>query len=194
MRDKGPIIGGIVTGALSLGILWLVGRMGAWEARQLLQSTLPTVRFLCSTTAAAAATILALMLTLLSLSEAPEEHEFHTHHFDRIRRISLYSTICLTASIFVLLLLVVPLEESEKVPTESYTILYYVVLATASMLGGLIVAIMLMLYNAITGLIHLVHPEADSHIVRTPDSDSEDATEDAEEAVDGGEPRPAEAT
>ncbi|MDX1660693.1 MAG: hypothetical protein R3326_02785 [Gemmatimonadota bacterium] len=192
MNLKGPLTGGVVAAGLSLLILWMIGRLGAGEARILLESTQPTVRFLCSTTAAASATILALMLTLLGLSETPEEEdrEFHSHHFERIRRISLFSTICLTASIFVLLLLVVPLRESDNVPVVSYTILYYVILGTASMLGGLMIAIMLMLYNAIVGLVHMAHPEADSHLVREvgDGKDDEGAEKDREaEREDGSE-------
>lgn len=164
--QKEPLIGGTVTAVLSLATLWLIGRLGAGEARLILESTLPTVRFLCSTTAAAGATILALMLTLLSLAR---EHDqtFEESYYGGIRQISLYSTICLTLSIFVLLLLVVPLSESDKVPSELYTNFYYVILVAASVLGGLIVSIMLMLYGAIVGLIRVVHPEAESGLVRS---------------------------
>lgn len=176
----GPLVGGIVAGLLSLVTLWLVGLLGAGEARLLIESTLPTVRFLCSTTATASATILALMLTLLSLSGAHDQ-EFRRHHFERVEWISLYSTICLTLSVFVLLLLVVPLSESEKIPVQMYTVLYYVILGAASVLGGLIVAIMLMLYTAITGLIRVVHPEVESPLVRTPDEDEPEAIENRDE-------------
>lgn len=164
--QKEPLIGGTVTAVLSLVTLWLVGQIGAGEARLLLESTLPTVRFLCSTTAAAGATILALMLTLLSLCRE-HERDFQQHYYSRIRQISLYSTICLTLSVFVLLLLVVPLSESEKVPSELYTNFYYVILVAASVLGGLIVSIMLMLYGAIVGLIRVVHPEVESGLLRS---------------------------
>lgn len=186
IRSRGPLVGGIIAAGLSLLILWAAGRVGGGEARMLLESSLPTIRFLCSTTGAAAATILALMLTLLSLSLG-HDVTFRERHFERIRRISKMSTICLVGSVFVLLLLVVPIESSERVSGRGYAVVYYVVLGATSLLGGLIVAIMLMLYNAILGLVHLVHPEEDSFLVPDePDADGA-ASADTDEVEVAGE-------
>lgn len=112
MSSKGPLIGGVMSGVLALLILWMVGRLGAGETRLLLESSLPTVRSLCDSTATAAATVLALMLTLLTLSYSPDR-KFHDSYYQEIRRIALYSTICITLSIFIMLMLVVPLESAE---------------------------------------------------------------------------------
>jgi hypothetical protein len=152
--------------------LWLVGRLGSGEALQLIEATRPTVRFLCSTTALAAATTMALMFTLLSVS-LTHDHDFRPQHYSRIRRIAQYSVVCLILSIFVLLLQVVPLVESEKVPVQKYMVLYYTIVVSSSLLGGLSVAIMLMLYDAIASLIEVAHPELDSSLLRT-DGDEED--------------------
>ncbi|MDX1624185.1 MAG: hypothetical protein R3199_09405 [Gemmatimonadota bacterium] len=179
--NRKVLTGGVVAGLLSLLTLWLVGRIGGYEARILLESSLPTIRFLCSTTAAAAATVIALMLTLLSLSES-HETSFRAAHYGRIQGIALLSTITLVVSILVLLLLVVPIQESEKIPARAYEVLYYVILGTAALLGGLIVAIMLMLYEAIVGLVQWAHPETDSHLI----VDEEDEEEDVEEEPSGG--------
>lgn len=173
IRSRGPLIGGVVTGLLALFTLWTVGRIGGYEAQRLLEGTLPTVRFMSSTTATASATIMALMLTMLSLTIG-HDTEFREAHFERIRRIALYSTICLVSSILVLLILVVPLESSDEVSGTWYTVVYYVILGAASMLGGLIVAIMLMLYNAVVGIVQLEMPEVESFLVTDEDEDEEE--------------------
>lgn len=180
--NRKVIVGGAFAGLLSLVALWSVGRLGGYEARVLLESTLPTIRFLCSTTAAAAATVIALMLTLLSLTTSHDTH-FRPEHFGRIRGIALMSTICLVVSILVLLVLVVPLEESEKVPPETYEVLYYGILGAAAVLGGMIVSIMLMLYEAIVGLVQWAHPEADSHLIHDEDEASESEPDQTKEGA-----------
>lgn len=169
--NRKVLTGGSLTGILSLLALWSVGRLGGYEARILLESTFPSIRFLSSTTATAAATVMALMLTLLSLS-ASHDTSFRSIHYERIKSIALLSTVCLVVSILVLLLLVLPLQESEKVPEAAYEVLYYVILGAAAFLGGLIVSIMLMLYEAIVGLVAWAQPGGDSDLIEDEENEA----------------------
>ena len=186
MDKTGPLAGGVVTGALLLFVLLLVGRLAPGEAILQLESSAASVRFLGSATASAVATILALMLTVLSLSYDPDTR-FRRVHYERIRRISRYSTVTLVLAVFLLLVFVVPFRESSPVPTEVFTALYYLVVVASSVLGGLMVAIMLMLYQAISGLIDFFEPGADNWLAAdSPHDDGVDRTRDAPDGTGGG--------
>jgi hypothetical protein len=198
MNMRGPVSGGVVAAVLLLVVLLMVGRLGPSEAVSQLRSSASSIRFLASTAAGAAATILALMLTVLSLTYSPDTR-FRPVHYKRIRNISLFSTVALTLGIFVLLLLATPLESAENLPSVAYSGLYYTVAVASSILGGLMVAIMLMLYRAITGLIDYFSPAGENWVVdrddAEPDGDADDRREGAEGRSDdarggaGGEAR-----
>jgi hypothetical protein len=63
-----PLIGGAITATVSLGVTLALGARGDAEALRLVESMVPTLRFLASSLITACATILALMLTVLGLS------------------------------------------------------------------------------------------------------------------------------
>ncbi|MGH7541821.1 MAG: hypothetical protein ACRELC_12560 [Gemmatimonadota bacterium] len=70
-------VGGAVSTIIAVSGLSLVGRVSGFEGRALVESLMPTVRFLASTVATAAATILALMVTLLGLSQSMDRDLIH---------------------------------------------------------------------------------------------------------------------
>lgn len=131
------LAGGALTAAVTFGTMYALGSLGPLEAQGLLQGTLPTIRFLCSTAGTASATILALML-----------------------------------SIGMLLILVVPLSEAEKFPTSLFDIVYYGFIALSALLGGMMVSLVVMLLNAIYGVIDAVRPGAQSPVVATEENGS----------------------
>ncbi len=74
-----------------------------------------------------------------------------------MRVLALIDTIALVGSVLVLLLLLnVPLEKTEAVPTWWYSAVYYAVIGASAVLGGLLIAVVLMLYETIKGLTLLV--------------------------------------
>ncbi len=145
--------------ATSLGL----GTVGDREALQLLESTLPTIRFLCSAAIGASATVMALMLTLLGLSQDMDS-KIHPDYFRRIQHISTMCVICLVGGVGLLLVLSIPLGESDTLVTW-YNVIYYVILVSASLLGGLLVAITLTLRIAVLELVAATHPEASSSMI-----------------------------
>lgn len=167
LRDA--LIGGAVAAAVLFAAVTIVGSVSAFEARGLLTSVLPTFRFLASSVLAAGATIMALMLTLLSLTYS-SEYEFREIHFRRIRQISILSTISIIMSVVLLLFLGVPVEEAEQLRLY-YDIIYYSVTGAASLLGGLLVAVILMLYRTITGLVDIGHPGGNSHLIEVDENE-----------------------
>lgn len=162
---KGALWGGAFAAGMVMTIVYLVGVASGAESRQLLEASLPTIRFFGSAVLAAAATILALMLTLLSLSETTEA-ELNETHWARVKQISLFTSVAIVASVFLLLFLGVPIQESGNVPTAWYAWIYYVLMSLAALVGGLLVTIVIMLYKAVTGFIGLISSggEAPSHM------------------------------
>lgn len=160
---KWAITGGVLAALTAIGGMMAVGTVGSYEARQLLEATLPTIRFLCSSTMTASATVLALMLTLLSFSQA-HDTEFKESHYVRILQVSWMAAATIIAATMLLLFLSIPLEESDEVRTY-YEWIYYAILVASAGLGGMVVTMILMLYNAIHGLVGLFRSGGESPLV-----------------------------
>lgn len=154
VKDRKPLIGGVLAAAACLAGTLALGNPGDYQARQLLEATLPTLRFLCSAMITASATVLALMLTLLGLSFSTE-HRLSGDHYRRIRRIARYDSIALVGALLFLVMLTMPVAESENFPTGWFEGLYYGVLGTASLLAGWLSAIVFMLYDTISAIVEV---------------------------------------
>ncbi len=161
------LAGGAVAAAAVFVGTATVGRVTAFRGRQLLEATLPTIRFLTSSVLMAAVTIMALMLTLLGLT-LNSKWKFHDTHYSRIRQISAMTTIALILSVAVLMFLSIPIEESESLRTW-YDFVYYAIAVSSSVLGGLVISIVLMLNYAIRGLVDIGHPGGESHLIAADD-------------------------
>jgi hypothetical protein len=159
--DLLALFGGVLAAAIALVGQWLIGRVysGA-EARELIGSMLNSALFFAASVVTASATILALMLTMLSLSDQ-SKIDFDKVFFQRIEQIGVMSTISLASSILLLLFLSIPVQESDKVPTNWFTTIYYILIIALALLAGLLVSVVLMLLNAIRSLIANVRPDDD---------------------------------
>ena len=167
------LYGGFVTALIMTGIVVFVGAVGPGRAQYLLEATLPTTRFLCSSVMTAAATTLALMLTMLSVS-AGIEGELKAKHYARIRHIALVDVIAFIGATVLLVALVVPFGENIEVPAGWYTTIYYIVTVCSALLGGVLVAVMIMLYTAVRDLIGVVQPgEAGNRLLTDDEEDAE---------------------
>ena len=165
------LVGGGVAAAVFLTVALGIGMVGDREAIGMLESTLPTIRFLCSSAIGAAATVLALMVTLVGLSKRFESL-VHPAYFKRIERIGTLCVSVMVGGVGLLLLLTVPLSESEKF-FEWYSAIYYAILVVASLLGGALVAMTMALRKAVMAILAAVHPEADSSmLVKDPEEET----------------------
>lgn len=140
-----------------------VGRVGDREALSLLESTLPTLRFLCSSAIGASATVVALMVTVLGLSFRMDS-KLRPEYFDRIGLIGALCVGVMAGAVTLLLVLCVPLGETEEFTTW-YSAIYYSVLTIASLLGGALVATTVALRTVVVSLVAAAHPDSDSGIV-----------------------------
>jgi hypothetical protein len=101
------------------------------------------------------------MLTMLSIGRDATS-KLEAVFFQRVERIGLLSTIALISSILLMLMLSIPLQESNNLPSSWYSIVYYVLIALTAAVSGLLVAIILMLYNALQSLIEVLRPTSSS--------------------------------
>lgn len=152
-------VAGISAIFASLGTL-TIGSIGDAKGYQLLKAIEPTTRTVCFTAIGASATIMALMMTGLSIGKGWSRN-FRPEHYDRIRQISLLSTLTIILAIFLLLFFNVPIKESEAFDTW-YATIYYAVSIWSSIIGGMLIATVFLLYNAIVVLILAVDPHTDA--------------------------------
>jgi hypothetical protein len=154
-------MGSILAGVIALSAQWLVGQIySGWEARRLLGAVISSALFFGSSVVTGSATILALMLTMLGLTKS-SDGDFDRMFFKRIERIGLLATISLIAGVLLLLFLSIPIQESDDVPSSWFTTIYYILISYIAALSGLVVGVVLMLFNAITSLIDVVRPTED---------------------------------
>lgn len=153
--------GGVAALVAALGVGSTGVATGA-EARALLEGIIPTIRFLTSAVITASATILALMLTILSLSVSTERR-FRGYHYERVRHVATWSSAAIVLGTVLLLFLSLPLGESE-VLREWYQAIFYGIVVTSSILGGILVAVVLLLQRTVSGLVDALHPHGDSSL------------------------------
>ena len=148
------LAGGAVAATIMAALLLVVGQVSAWQAEVLLSATLPTTRFLCSAVMTVSATILALMLTVIGISRGTER-PIQASFYRRIQQVALLDVITFVASTILLLGLVVPFGEELEMPQGWYVTIYYVVTLGSTLIGGLLVAVVLMLYGAVHDVVML---------------------------------------
>ncbi len=149
---RAALVGGGITAAV-LGASWLiVGQASGATPMELMDSALPTIRFLASAVATSAATTLALILTLLGLS-ASADLKLDAAFYRQMRRVAQLDVATFIASILLLIVLVMPLRADGGLSSTFYTVAYYTLSAAAAVTAGLLVSVVLALYGAVHDLI-----------------------------------------
>ena len=156
-------VGGVAAAVIAFGGMAIVGTASSVEARRLLESVLPTVRFAASAYVAGGATILGLMLTLVTFSMSHDQ-DFRNTHYRRIRDIAGMSTGVVVGSVLLLLFLSFPIDEAD-VERSWYLPVYYAVLLGAAATGGVFIAVTLMLHSSLRQLIDVAKHGSSSPLV-----------------------------
>ena len=155
--------------AVVMGVgAFALGSFGGSESRQMVEAILPSTRFLCSATMTASAAILALMLTVLGLTTGSDV-KLNALFYKRIKQIAFYDMIVLCYAISFLVLQCIPIAESEEIPAWWYPSVYYGILAVSAILGGGMIAVVSMLYAAISSLIDVFGLEHGEHSILASD-------------------------
>lgn len=174
--NRALIGGGIATIIVFLGA-YVVGRLGQSEALIALREMRPSLRFISSAVLTATSTILALILTLLSFS-SNTDRDLKPAHYERIKWIARLSTIAFCAAIVLLMCLTLPLNNSAEKLQSWYRTLYYVFIIYGALLGGVMISIILMLYQAATAIIIIFHPKQEAdHLFSSKSAEKEEKKE-----------------
>ena len=171
---RGTLIGGGVSALVLFFIIVGVGTVGSFEALRLIEAALPTARFLAAAVLGSAVTVLALLLTLLGLSLS-SDYRFSEALYTRATFLTWLSVACIILGALVLLAVAVPIAEVEGLATY-YAAFYYVLAAALSLLGGLVVAMGLIIGFILRGLIAIGHPEGESDLLREGQEEPEERT------------------
>ncbi|MDY0779334.1 hypothetical protein [Tenacibaculum sp. IB213877] len=165
---KRAILGGVIAlGVLSVGA-YIIGHVSGYEAKVLLQKSLSGINVLSNTIILASATILALLLTVLGLS-SNINNKLKKAHYHHILLVAKFDTVVFIASLVSFLIFNLPITESDNVPQNWFTIIYYTTLGVSSVLGSSLIVVVIMLYNTISSMIRtiglnesiLIHAEED---------------------------------
>jgi hypothetical protein len=161
-RSKKSMIGGFSITVVGLGGALWIGKTSGYEAQQLLDQTVPNINSLCNTIILASATILALLLTLLGLSSGIKIN-FKKAFYARIQQVAFFDTVLFVVTMLIFLVLNFPVAQSESLPPVWFEWLYYATLAASAVVGGMIVTVMLLLYDTVTDLIQIVGYHREDH-------------------------------
>jgi len=160
--NKRAIVGGAIAAVVTALGAYLLGNLSGYEAKSLIQSSLPGIHALCNTIVLASATILALLLTLLSFSSGAGSN-FKKAHYKQVLQIAQLDTVVFVASMIVFQMMNLPITEAETVEASWYSTIYYVSLGLSSILSGALITVVLMLFNAVANIIHIVGFDKDDH-------------------------------
>lgn len=169
-RNKRSIYGGaaatIFTG---LGV-FLLGNVSGYEAKQLITSSLPGVNMLCNTIILGSATILALLLTVLGVSSGSKS-KLKKAHYKQVLLIAKLDTIVFVVALVMFQFFNIPITEAENVEITWFESIYWTTLLLSSIMSGMMITVILMLYSTITNIIHIVGLEEDHYLINKDEED-----------------------
>lgn len=146
--------GGISLLVIAVGT-YLLGHLSGYEAKVLIKNSVDGLNTLCNTIALASATILALLLTLLGLSSSSKS-KLREEHYIHVLIIAKVDTAVFIAAVMAFLFLNLPITESDSVPANWFSTIYYVTLGVSSVLSAALIVVVLMLYNTVVNIIKIV--------------------------------------
>tara|TARA_R110000751_G_scaffold200430_1_gene305272 strand:+ start:78 stop:623 length:546 start_codon:yes stop_codon:yes gene_type:complete len=173
-KNKLSIYGGFIT-FVFLGIaVFFLGDISGYKAKELIEVSLSGLNMLCNTIVLGSATILALLLTLLGISTGSNS-KLKKAHYIQVLNIAKLDTILFISALIMFQMFNIPLTESEDMHTEWFKYLYWITLFFSSLISGMMVTVILLLYTTVTNIITIVGLEKDHYLI------SEDEIEEEEE-------------
>ncbi|SHI73207.1 hypothetical protein SAMN04488096_10424 [Mesonia phycicola] len=159
---KRVIIGGcLATLITSVGML-VLDHISGLEAKELIKSSLPRMNTFFNTIVLASGTILTLLLTITNISYGSQttlKKDFY-HRFIHVAKLD---ALVFIISVITFLLINNPLTQADNIHIKVYTYLYYSLSIISSLVCGAIVAVIIMLYEAITTLIKIIGLGVEDH-------------------------------
>lgn len=152
---KRALTGGVISLIAILFGSFILGELSGYEAKVLINKSLSGLNMLCNTIVLASATTLTLLLTLLGLSSGTKS-KLKNDHYLHVLQIAKFDTVVFIAALISFVLFNLPITESENVPGNWYTFIYYSSLAISSILSAGLIVVILMLYNTVVNIIKIV--------------------------------------
>lgn len=148
-----PILGGIV-----FAIVFVISSLTFFEitgilAREILATSVSGIISLCYVISIGSIYILVIILHLLS-ARVPDEIGSRHKHYKSLLIIAKMATHLIIFSIVMILLLNIPFTIIDNIPDSMYSMVYYIVLAAAAILGGSFISIITMIYLTIRNMIY----------------------------------------
>jgi len=172
-KNKKAFFGGIIV-SLFLGLgVFVLGSVSGYEAKKLIASSLPGLNMLCNTIVLASATILALLLTLLGISTGTD-NKLKKAHYKQVLNIATFDTVLFVGALILFQLFNIPITEADNVPTTWYSIIYWATLIFSSILSGMMITVILMLYTTVANIIHIVGLGKDHHLISEEEIEEEE--------------------
>ncbi len=167
---KRAIVGGIISLAIiGLGT-FILGNLSGYEAKELIKASISGLNTLCNTIVLASATILALMLTLLGVSSNTNS-KLKDDHYQHILQIAKIDTVIFIASLLFFLIFNLPVTESDNIPTNWFSTIYYITLGVSTLLSSALIVVVLMLYNTVVNIIKIVGLGQSGHPLAAKEND-----------------------
>jgi hypothetical protein len=175
-KNKRSVYGGLVATLFTgLGV-FVVGNLSGYEAKQLISSSLPGINMLCNTIVLASATILALLLTLLGISSGTKS-KLKNAHYKQVLNIAKLDTILFVGALILFQMFNIPITEADNVPTSWYDAIYWTTLVFSSLLSGIMITVVLMLYTTVVNIIHIVGLGEEHYLISDEEVEAEEAAE-----------------
>ncbi|MTB53678.1 hypothetical protein [Lewinella sp. W8] len=163
---KFAVVGGCIAALVIFAGIYLLGSISQVESLENMKEIRPTLRFTANGVITVSATIMALMLTLLSFSSDTDK-QLKSWHYDRIHWITRFAVGTFVMGLVLLMTLNLPLVNAKESLRGFYTTIYYLSIGYVSLLGGGIVCVILLLYQATTDIIMLKRPNDEGeHLFR----------------------------
>ncbi|QHI36480.1 hypothetical protein IMCC3317_18430 [Kordia antarctica] len=178
---KIALLGGIIaTSFTGIGV-FLMGNVSGYEAKQLLEGQLSGLNMLCNTIVLASATILALLLTLISVSSG-SDNTLKKKHYKQVLNIAKFDVILFISALILFQFFNMPIMESDQVPTSWFNSIYWLTLIFTSIISGMMITVILMLYTAVTNIISIIGLGEDHDMLYT--EDDEEKIEEGKEDIE----------
>ncbi|MAP81076.1 MAG: hypothetical protein CL526_08300 [Aequorivita sp.] len=170
--NKLALIGGVIS-TLFIGLgIFLLGNVSGYEAKQLLEGSVRGINMLCNTVVLATATILTLLLTLLGISSGSQS-KLKADHYYQVLSIAKIDTVLFVSALILFQLFNIPLTESDNVPVSWYTAIYWATLLSSSIISGMLVTVILLLFSTVRNIIRIVGLGEDHPLISS-DEDEDD--------------------
>lgn len=176
IKNKVSLLGGLAA-AIFTGLgAFLLGDISGYEAKSLITTSLSGINMLCNTIVLASATILALLLTLLGISTGTKS-QIKKAHYEQVLNIAKFDTILFVGALVLFQLFNIPITESESLPTSWFAYIYWATLFFSSLLSGLMVTVILLLYSTVTNIISIVGLGNDHYLISKEEIEKEEPKE-----------------